>query len=187
MMDNELGANLLMAVMIAGSFFLAIVSYIPRFPKMLAPAWSTQFFATVLVVITSKLITIYAVATWALTDAAGTGHRFFIWGYLLCMFFGIFVYFNFGASQRERANTVLILQPAPLAVIVTGGILLYYSYCAWIGYQYWTAQPEKQIFLQIALISAVDFVFFLLLWLRYWLWRRSIIREALEIRQAKIH
>lgn len=171
--------NVLMVVMIAGSLFLAVVSYVPGIPKMLAPTWSTQFFSTVLVVIASKLVTLYAVLTWALTDSAGTRHAFFIWGYFMCMFFGIFVYFNFGASERERANTVLILQPTALAIVVTGGILLFYSYCAILAYNYWTGQPDKLIFLNISLISAVDFLFFSLLWLRYWLRRDHVTREAI--------
>ena len=179
-MNNDLVPNIIMFVMILGSLFLAVVSFIPRFPKMVAPTWSTHFFATVILVIASKVITLYAVLYWFLTDAAGTDHSFFIWGYFLCMWFGIFVYFNFGSSERERANTVKILEPKPLALLVSLGILLYYSSSTWTSYSHWQAQPDKMIFLHIALISVVDFFFFSVLWLRYWLTRKQVIAQAHE-------
>jgi hypothetical protein len=175
---NEMFANAIMFVMILGSLFLAVVSFIPRFPKMVAPTWSTHFFSTVIVVIASKVITLYAVLYWFLTDAAGTDHAFFIWGYFLCMWFGIFVYFNFGASERERANTVRLLESTPLAVVVSLGILLYYSSSTWTSYAYWQSQPDKMIFLHIALISVVDFFFFAVLWIRYWLTRKHVTAQA---------
>ncbi|MEW5940356.1 MAG: hypothetical protein AB1750_11875 [Chloroflexota bacterium] len=175
---NDLLVNALMFVMILGSLFLAVVSFVPRFPKMVAPTWSTQFFATVIVVIASKVVTLYAILHWFLTSAAGTNHAFFIWGYFLCMWFGIFVYFNFGSSERERANTVRLLESTPLAITVSFGILLYYSFCAAIGYGYWQEQPDKSIFLYIALISVVDFFFFAVLWLRYWLRRGQVTAQA---------
>lgn len=177
-MNSDLPINILMFVMILGSLFLAVVSFIPRFPKMVTPTWSTQFFSTVIVVIASKVVTLYAVLYWFITDAAGTDHSFFIWGYFLCMWFGIFVYFNFGSSERERANTVRILESTPLAILVSLGILLYYSFSTVTSYGYWQTQPEKIIFLHIALISVVDFFFFAVLWLRYWLTRQQVTAEA---------
>jgi hypothetical protein len=177
-MNSELLVNGLMFIMILGSLFLAVVSYIPRFPKMVAPTWSTHFFATVIVVIASKVITLYAVLYWYLTARAGTEHAFFIWGYFLCMWFGIFVYFHFGSSERERANTVKLLESTPLALIVSLGILLYYSFSTVTSYGYWQAQPDKEVFLHIALISAVDFFFFAVLWLHYWLTRPRVIAQA---------
>ena len=175
--------NGLMVVMVLGSLFLAVVSYLPRFPRLITPTWSTQYFSTVIVVIASKLITLYAVLIWMLTARAGTQHEFFIWGFFLCMLFGIYVYFNFGASERERANTVRILENKPLAILVSIGILLFYSFCTLTSYSYWTAQPDKTIFLDISLIAAVDFFFFSLLWLRYWLTRDTVTKQAVEFQK----
>jgi hypothetical protein len=177
-MISEIIVNALMAIMIAGSFFLAIASYLPQLETLPTPSWSTQFFSTVLVVITSKVITLYLVLAWVLTAIAGTQHIFFIWGYFLCMLFGIYVYFNFGSSERERMNVMRIFENAPLAVLISLGILLFYSFCTYVGYTYWMAQPDKIVFLGIALISVVDFFFFALLWLRYWLQRVEITKEA---------
>ncbi len=175
--------NAVITIMIAGSLFLAIVSYIPNFPKMIAPTWSTQFFSTVIVVIASKLVTLYAVLIWFVTEREGTPNAYFVWGYFLCMLFGIFVYFNFGTAEQSRAQTVRILESTPLAVMICGGILLYYSFSAVVVYSYWSASIGKPIFLHIAVISLVDFFFFLLLWLRYWLKREKITGEATAYRQ----
>ncbi len=183
-MDNPVVVNVLMGMMVVGSLFLAVVSYIPRFPRMLAPTWSTQFFSTVIVVIASKLITVYSVFAWFVMDAAGTRNATFLWAYFLCMFFGIFVYFNFGTSERTRAQTVRILESTPLAVTITVGILLFYSFTAATSYAYWQAQAGKAIFLQVAIISLVDFFFFSLLWLRYWLARERITQEAIAFQKA---
>jgi glucan phosphoethanolaminetransferase (alkaline phosphatase superfamily) len=177
-MNSEWIVNGLMVVMVLGSLFLAVASYVPRFSKMLTPSWSTQFFSTVIVVIASKLITLYVVLTWLLTAMQGTQHTFFIWGYFLCMFFGIYVYFNFGSSERERANVVRILENKGLAVLISLGILLFYSFCTATAYSYWTSQPDKTVFLNISQISVVDFFFFSLLWLRYWLTRDQVTKEA---------
>jgi Na+/glutamate symporter len=179
-MIPETIVNSLMSIMIAGSLFLAVASYLPQFPKLITPTWSTQFFSTVIVVIASKLITIYVVLTWWLTSLAGTQHTFFIWGYFLCMFFGIYVYFNFGSSERERANTIRVLANKSLAILISIGILLFYSFCTWTSYTYWTQQPDKTVFLNIGLISVTDFFFFALLWLRYWLTRDTVTQQAIE-------
>ena len=182
-MINESIINILMGIMIAGSFFLAIASYLPQIKSLPTPTWSTQFFSTVLVVITSKVITLYLVLVWCFTAAAGTDHRFFIWGYFLCMLFGIYVYFNFGSSERERMNVVHIFQNTSLAALISFGILLFYSFCTYVAYGYWTAQPDKFVFLGIALISFVDFFFFALLWLRFWIQRKAITKEAKQYRK----
>ncbi len=177
-MINESIVNVLMGIMIAGSFFLAIASYLPQLKTLPTPSWSTQFFSTVLVVITSKVITLYVVLVWYLTAVQGTQHVFFVWGYFLCMLFGIYVYFNFGSSERERMNVVRIFENTPLAALISFGILLFYSFCTYVSHTYWTAQPDKNIFLGITLISVVDFFFFALLWLRYWIQRNEITKEA---------
>lgn len=177
--------NVLMTIMIAGSLFLAIASYLPQIKSLPAPSWSTQFFSTVLVVITSKVITLYVVLHWFLTAAEGTQHLFFIWGYFLCMLFGIYVYFNFGSSERERMNVVRVFENTRLAALISFGILLFYSFCTYVSYTYWTAQPEKTVFLGICLISAVDFFFFSLLWLRYWTQRTAITKEAADYHNPK--
>lgn len=184
-MIPETIVNALMAVMIAGSLFLAVASYLPQFKNLPTPSWSTQFFSTVLVVITSKVITLYVVLYWFFTAKEGTEHTFFIWGYFLCMLFGIYVYFNFGSSERERMNVVRIFENARLAAFISFGILLFYSFCTITGYNYWVAQPEKTVFLGIALISAVDFFFFFLLWLRYWVKRNAITKEAADYHVVK--
>jgi hypothetical protein len=182
---SETIVNTLMAVMIAGSLFLAAASYLPQFKSLPTPSWSTQFFSTVLVVIASKVITLYVVLYWYLTAKEGTEHTFFIWGYFLCMLFGIYVYFNFGSSERERMNVVRIFENRPLAAFISFGILLFYSFCTYVSYNYWGAQPEKTVFLGIALISVVDFFFFSLLWLRYWTQRAAITKEAAEYHGVK--
>lgn len=177
-MSQELLINGLMSVMVVGSLFLAIVSFIPRFPKMIVPTWSTQFFSTVIVVIASKLITLYAVLAWFATGMVGTQNPYFIWSYFLCMLFGIFVYFHFGTSERTRTQTVRILESTKLAVGVSLGILLYYSFSTVVAYSYWLSQKAELVLLAIAIISLVDFFFFFLLWLRYWLRREQITKEA---------
>lgn len=183
MVSNEFFADVLMTIMIIGSLFLAVVVYIPKFPRIYNPSWSNQFFSTVIVVIASKVVTVYAFLVWYLTDQAGTPHPYFVWGYFLCMLFGIFVYFNFGTSEYARAQTVRILESTLLAIVITFGILLFYSFAAWTAYAYWSGGSGKPIFLQIAVISAVDFFFFTLLWLRYWLQRRQITRHAVAYQE----
>lgn len=185
-MIPETLVNALMVVMIGGSFFLAVASYLPQFKSLPTPSWSTQFFSTVLVVITSKVITLYVVLYWYMTAAAGTPHTFFIWGYFLCMLFGIYVYFNFGSSERERMNVVRLFENARLAAVISSGILLFYSFCGYVSYTYWNAQPDKVVFLGIALISVVDFFFFALLWLRYWLQRSVITKEAQQYHRDQL-
>src|SRR5262245_15343975 len=117
-MSADFAINVLMTIMIAGSLFLAVVSYLPKFPKMFAPPWSTQFFSTVIVVIASKLVTLYVVLVWFVTDNGAAQNPYFLWGYFLCMLFGIFVYFHFGTSEQSRAQTVRILESTPLAITI---------------------------------------------------------------------
>lgn len=177
-MSFQLLIDGLMSVMIVASFFLATVSFIPRFPGMLVPTWSSQFFSTIIVVIASKLITVYAVLIWFIGGMAGAQHAYFIWSYFLCMLSGIFVYFHFATSERNRRRTIQILESTILASMVSGGILFYYAFSAIAAYAYWLNQKNEQVLLYITVISLVDFFFFGLLWLRYWLQRRQITKEA---------
>jgi hypothetical protein len=95
------------------------------------------------------------------------------------MLSGIFVYFHFGVSPRSRAHTVQLLASTRLAVPITGGILLFYAFCTVVAYGYWRQQSGPMVLLEIAVISVVDLLFFALLWLRYWVQRERITKDAL--------
>lgn len=178
-MSLEFLINGLMSAMAVASLFLATVSFMPKFPGMLVPTWSSQFFSTIIVVIASKLITVYAVLVWFLTGMAGAQNAYFIWSYFLCMLLGIFVYFHFGTSERNRSQTIRILRSTLLAGAVSVGILFYYAFTAIVAYAYWLQQRSEAVLLYITIVSVVDFFFFGLLWLRYWLQRRQITKEAM--------
>lgn len=176
-MSLQLLIDGLMSTMIIASFFLATVSFIPKLPGMLVPTWSSQFFSTIIVVIASKLITVYSVLIWFFGDMGGQ-HAYFIWSYFLCMLSGIFVYFHFATSERNRRQTIQILESTILASMVSGGILFYYAFSAIVAYAYWLHQKNELVLLYITVISLVDFFFFSLLWLRYWLQRGQITKQA---------
>lgn len=177
-MSLEFLINGLMSAMAVASLFLATVSFMPKFPGMLVPTWSSQFFSTIIVVIASKLITVYVVLVWFVTGMVGTQNTYFIWSYFLCMLLGIFVYFHFGTSERNRRQTIRILESTILAIMISAGILFYYAFTAIVAYSYWLHQKSELVLVYITVISLVDFFFFGLLWLRYWLRRGQITKEA---------
>jgi len=156
---------------------LGVISYVPIINSYLdihIPSLSTLFLSIIILIITSKLLTLYAVLYWNMEDTSNEStQKTFIWCFFISMLFGIFVYFNFAIGETERSHTLEQLnENVMLAVILCIGILFFYSYCAVYAFQHQTddVSPSNQLVLkQIGIISSVDLALFTLLWVRYWL------------------
>jgi len=88
------------------------------------------------------------------------------------MLFGILVYFNFAIGNEDRERTLSILtRNKKVSAILCIGILGFYVISA-LGANYHrknTEQETKVLFERILILSSVDFVLFVLLWIRFWL------------------
>lgn len=160
---------------------LGIISYIPyanSYLNISAPSLSTLFLSVIILIITSKLLTLYAVLYWKLDSTSyQSTQSLFIWSFFISMLFGIFVYFNFAIGESQRETTLnQLYNNTLLAVILCIGILFFYAYCSIYAFmnhftnQFEDTSPANQLILkQIGIISSVDLVLFSLLWIRYWL------------------
>jgi hypothetical protein len=155
---------------------LGIISYIPyanSYLQISVPSVSTLFLSIIILIITSKLLTLYAVLYWKMDSTSSQSTQsLFIWSFFISMLFGIFVYFNFAIGESERTTTLHQLDNnLLLAIILCIGILFFYSYCAIYAFtnQSKDTSPANQLILkQIGIISSVDLALFSLLWIRYW-------------------
>ena len=172
------GNDVIIIFMTLFAVILGVISYIPglnSYFNISVPSLSTLFYSVIILIITSKLLTLYAVLYWNMdTASTQSSNKLFIWSFFISMLFGILVYFNFAIGESERTNTLSKLDGnLLLAIILCIGILFFYSYCAFYSFNNNTdLEPANQIIMkQISIISSVDLVLFSLLWIRYWISR----------------
>lgn len=153
------------------TLLLSLISY-TNLTNLSMPTLSTLFFGTIIVVITSKLLTIYSTIKWRLSsEYKNTPQKEYIYLYTIAMILGIYVYFNVGCSNIDRQSLFSILKEnKSVAIIITLGILIYYSFCAFTSYKLYNDKINagQDIFSNIFIISVVDFFFFLIFFIRFW-------------------
>lgn len=166
---------------------LSLLSYLPTTIKskiskdIKTPSLSTVFLSVVILVIMSKLCTVYGTLDWTMhqtCDSKG-GATLFIWCFFISMLFGILVYSNFAIGNADRERTLSLLQRNKLlSGILCVGILGFYVVSA-LGANHHRKSTDTQtkvLLERIVIITTVDFVFFVLLWVRFWV----------EVRRQKI-
>lgn len=159
---------------------LSLISYLPKTLKSKiskdidTPILNTVFLSVVILVITSKLCTVYGTLDWTMREKNQTSDgnaTTFIWCFFTSMLFGILVYSNFAIGIDDRERTLSLLQRKKLlSGILCVGILGFYVISA-LGANHHckTADsPTKVLLERIVIISTVDFVLFVLLWIRFW-------------------
>jgi hypothetical protein len=103
--------NIISIFMAVCAGILGIISYIPGIKDWLdisTPSLSHYFLATILIVLTSKFITLYLILHWRTSPeyTEQSLHNIFIWSYFVSMMMGIFVYFNFAIGQQKMKGTL---------------------------------------------------------------------------------
>jgi hypothetical protein len=161
---------------------LSLLSYLPKTIKRMisndieTPTLNTVFLSVVILVITSKLCTVYGTLDWTMREKSQTcdtqgGATLFIWCFFISMLFGILVYSNFAIGNSDRERTLSLLQRNKLlSGVLCFGILGFYVVSA-LGANHHrknTDIPTKVLLERVVIISTVDFVLFVLLWIRFW-------------------
>jgi len=175
--------NIVSIFMAVCAGILGIISYIPGIKDWMditTPSLSHYFLATILIVLTSKFITLYLVLYWRTSPeySEQSVHNIFIWSYFVSVMMGIFVYFNFAVGQQQRETTLDHLTTHKvMAFFLCIGILFLYGFSSIYAFNQSknTLTPDKKstpissLFTSISIISAIDLVLFGLLWTRYWI------------------
>jgi hypothetical protein len=180
--------NIVSIFMAVCAGILGIISYIPGLKDWLdisTPSLSHYFLATILIVLMSKFITLYLILYWRTSPdyTEQSVYTIFIWSYFVSVMMGIFVYFNFAVGQQQRETTLRHLSTHKImAFFLCVGILFFYGFSSIYAYNQSTTTvstdkdgnkvktPLSSLFSSICIISGIDLVLFILLWIRYWYW-----------------
>ena len=173
--------NIISIFMAVCAGILGIISYIPGIKDWLdisTPSLSHYFLATILIILTSKFITLYLILYWRTSPeyTEQSLHNIFIWSYFVSILMGIFVYFNFAVGQQQRETTLdHLMHHKIIAFFLFIGILFFYGFSSIYSYNQSNttlidnkSTPLSSLFKSIGIISAIDFILFGLLWVRFW-------------------